>query len=188
MPGQTRGSRRDLASGGTRSYAQHVRLFVNFLFEIHTVPLCVDINSILHYTLFVVNTNKQESYEQTIRRSQPDATINRSLILSRLPPPPAVVRNSPPMGLTRSTVATVGRLIAADLVHETGIGPSHGGRPGTLLELNPAGGCSRRWITADSPLVLLTGFGGSAWRRNRLANHQPDAAISRPKSDRRALR
>jgi glucokinase-like ROK family protein len=46
-------------------------------------------------------------------------------------------------GLTRSTVSSlVDELIALNLVRETGLQPSQGGRPGTCLELNPAGGCA----------------------------------------------
>jgi glucokinase-like ROK family protein len=46
-------------------------------------------------------------------------------------------------GLTRATVSSlVDELIALNLVRETGLQPSQGGRPGTSLELNPAGGCA----------------------------------------------
>jgi predicted NBD/HSP70 family sugar kinase len=111
--------------------------------------------------------------------------INRSLILSRL-------RTSAPMsraglaalvGLTRSTVSSlVDELIAANLVHETGTGPSHGGRPGTLLELNPAGGCALGVeITGDSILVLLTDFVAQPrWQREMtLSDHDPDVTIKK---------
>ncbi|HSJ50120.1 MAG TPA: ROK family transcriptional regulator [Actinomycetota bacterium] len=43
-------------------------------------------------------------------------------------------------GLTRATVSTlVSRLVDDDLVRETGVGTSSGGKPPTLLELNPGG-------------------------------------------------
>ncbi len=46
-------------------------------------------------------------------------------------------------GLTRATVSSlVDELIALNLVHETGLQLSQGGRPGTNLELNPAGGAA----------------------------------------------
>jgi glucokinase-like ROK family protein len=46
-------------------------------------------------------------------------------------------------GLTRATVSSlVEELIALNLVRETGLQLSQGGRPGTGLELNPAGGCA----------------------------------------------
>lgn len=46
-------------------------------------------------------------------------------------------------GLTRATVSSlVDNLIALNLVRETGLQPSQGGRPGTRLELNPSGGCA----------------------------------------------
>ncbi len=71
--------------------------------------------------------------------------INRSLILSglRTSPPQSRANLAARTGLTRSTISSlVDELIAARLVHEIGIGPSYGGRPGTLLELNPEGGCA----------------------------------------------
>lgn len=44
-------------------------------------------------------------------------------------------------GLTRATVSSlVDELIDLNLVRESGLHPSEGGRPGTCLELNPAGG------------------------------------------------
>jgi predicted NBD/HSP70 family sugar kinase len=111
-------------------------------------------------------------------------TINRSLILSRL-------RTSSPLsradlassvGLTRSTVSSlVEDLIAANLVRETGIGPSHGGRPGTLMALNPAGGCAiGAEITGDSILVLLTDFVAQVrWQREIvLGDPDPDVVIA----------
>jgi predicted NBD/HSP70 family sugar kinase len=135
--------------------------------------------------LFVVNTNKLEF---TMSRQSADhslmRTINRSLILSQL-------RTSAPLsradlaariGLTRSTVSSqVDELIAANLVHETGTGPSHGGRPGTLLELNPAGGCAVGIeLTSESILVLLTDFVAQPrWQREiALTDHDPDAVLA----------
>jgi len=88
--------------------------------------------------------------------------INRALILNhlRLDSPQSRAELSARTGLTRSTVSSlVDDLIAANLVHETGTAPSRGGRPGTLLALNPAGGCAvGAAITSESALVLLTDF------------------------------
>ena len=88
--------------------------------------------------------------------------INRSLILRslRTSPPQSRANLAALTGLTRSTISSlVDDLIAANMVHEIGIGPSHGGRPGTLLELNPDGGCAIGIeITSDAVLVMLTDF------------------------------
>jgi predicted NBD/HSP70 family sugar kinase len=111
-------------------------------------------------------------------------TINRSLILSQLRTAAPLSRAdlAARIGLTRSTVSSqVDELIAANLVHETGIGPSHGGRPGTLLELNPAGGCAVGIeLTSDSILVLLTDFVAQPrWQHEiTLTDHDPDAVIA----------
>jgi predicted NBD/HSP70 family sugar kinase len=111
-------------------------------------------------------------------------TINRSLILSQLRTAAPLSRAdlAARIGLTRSTVSSqVDGLIAANLVHETGTGPSHGGRPGTLLELNPAGGCAVGFeLTSDSILVLLTDFVAQPrWQREiTLTEHDPDAVIA----------
>ena len=88
--------------------------------------------------------------------------INRSLILSclRTMPPQSRANLAARTGLTRSTVSSlVDELIQANLVHETGTSPSQGGRPGTMLQLNPDGGCAIGVeITVDSIIVLLTDF------------------------------
>lgn len=88
--------------------------------------------------------------------------INRALILNhlRLAAPQSRAELAERTGLTRSTVSSlVDELIAANLVHETGIAPSRGGRRGTLLALNPAGGCAIGVaITSDQIVVLLTDF------------------------------
>lgn len=88
--------------------------------------------------------------------------INRSLILSTLRryAPQSRAELAERTGLTRSTVSSlVDELTEAGLIHEIGIGPSRGGRPGTKLELNPAGGCAIGVeITRDSVVVMLTDF------------------------------
>ena len=111
--------------------------------------------------------------------------FNRSLILSRLrtSAPLSRAELAADVGLTRSTVSSlVDELISMNLVHETGIGPSHGGRPGTLLELNPTAGCAIGVeITADSILVLLTDFvAAPRWQHEiSLADHQSEFVIQR---------
>ncbi|GIV81522.1 MAG: transcriptional regulator [Anaerolineae bacterium] len=88
--------------------------------------------------------------------------INRALILNhlRLAAPQSRAELAERTGLTRSTVSSlVDELIADNLVHETGVAPSRGGRRGTLLALNPAGGCAVGVaITSDAITVLLTDF------------------------------
>lgn len=109
--------------------------------------------------------------------------LNRSLVLNRLRAAAPVSRAdlAALTGLTRSTVSSlVDDLIAANLIHETGIGPSRGGRPGTLLELNPASGCAIGVeITEDSILVLLTDFVAQPrWQRElTLSRRDPDTVI-----------
>ena len=100
--------------------------------------------------------NKQSADHSLMRN------INRALILGqlRMASPLSRADLAARIGFTRSTVSSlVDELIAANLVHETGIGPSHGGRPGTWLELNPAGGCAIGVeLTSEAILVLLTDF------------------------------
>jgi glucokinase-like ROK family protein len=110
--------------------------------------------------------------------------INRSLILSCLRTMPSQSRANlaARTGLTRSTVSSlVDELIRANLVHETGIGPSQGGRPGTLLQLNPDGGCAIGVeITVGSIMVLLTDFiAQPRWQRQiDVQSADPNVVIS----------
>ncbi len=89
-------------------------------------------------------------------------TINRSLILRHLRLAEGLSRAdlAGQTGLMRSTVSSlVDELLEENLVHETGIAPSRGGRRGTLLDLNPAGGCAIGVeITSQTVLVVLTDF------------------------------
>ncbi|MBI5961436.1 MAG: ROK family transcriptional regulator, partial [Chloroflexi bacterium] len=109
--------------------------------------------------------------------------LNRALILRhlRLASPQSRANLAARTGLMRSTVSSlVDELIESNLVHETGIGPSQGGRPGTLLELNPAGGCAVGVeITNESALVLLTDFlAHPRWEHQiRLENSAPELVI-----------
>lgn len=121
---------------------------------------------------------KRQSADHNLMRH-----INRALILShlRMSSPQSRANLAARTGLMRSTVSSlVDELIAANLVHETGIGPSHGGRPGTLLELNPAGGCAIGIeITSQSVLVQLTDFLAQArWQQEvRLDSSEPEVVI-----------
>lgn len=110
--------------------------------------------------------------------------INRALILSNLRryAPQSRAELAERTGLTRSTVSSlVDELSAANLIHEIGIGPSRGGRPGTRLELNPAGGSAIGVeITRDSVLVMLTDFvARPRWHADfELNDTDPDTVIA----------
>jgi len=112
-------------------------------------------------------------------------TINRALILNHLRrhAPQSRAELAERTGLTRSTVSSlVDDLREAKLIHETGIGPSRGGRPGTQLELNPAGGCAIGVeITGDAALVMLTDFvARPRWERAfAVTDTEPDDVIPR---------
>lgn len=112
-------------------------------------------------------------------------SINRALILSTLRryAPQSRAELAERTGLTRSTVSSlVDDLSAANLIHETGVGPSRGGRPGTRLELNPAGGCAIGVeITRDSALVMLANFVAQPrWQQEfALGDTDPDVVIPR---------
>lgn len=114
--------------------------------------------------------------------------INRSLILSclRTMPPQSRANLAARTGLTRSTVSSlVDELIQANLVHETGISPSQGGRPGTLLQLNPDGGCAIGVeITVDSIMVLLTDFVAQPRWQQQLALDTTDPDVVLPQAER----
>ncbi|HVO43519.1 MAG TPA: ROK family transcriptional regulator, partial [Aggregatilineales bacterium] len=73
-------------------------------------------------------------------------------------------------GLTRATVSSlVDELIALGLVRETGLQPSQGGRPGTCLELNPAGGCAIGLeIGVGFVSAVLTDFAATVLWRDRI--------------------
>lgn len=110
--------------------------------------------------------------------------INRALILNhlRLAAPQSRAELAERTGLTRSTISSlVDELIAANLVHETGVAPSRGGRRGTLLALNPAGGCAVGVaITSETLIVLLTDFVAQPrWQRQvALTDTDPQTVIN----------
>lgn len=111
--------------------------------------------------------------------------INRTLILNHLRrhAPQSRAELAEHIGLTRSTVSSLVEELAAEkLVHETGIGPSRGGRPGTRLELNPAGGCAVGVeITGDSALVMLTDFVARPLWEQDFSFNDPDAETVIPR-------
>ncbi|MBN1565622.1 MAG: ROK family transcriptional regulator [Anaerolineae bacterium] len=110
-------------------------------------------------------------------------TINRSLILRHLRTADGLSRAdlAGRTGLMRSTVSSlVDELLAENVIHETGIAPSRGGRRGTLLDLNPAGGCAIGVeITSQAVLVLLADFVAQPrWQQTiTLADHDPAVVI-----------
>ena len=111
-------------------------------------------------------------------------TINRSLMLRLLRTAPGGLSRADlagQTGLMRSTVSSlVDELLAENLIHETGIAPSRGGRRGTLLDLNPAGGCAIGVeITSHAVLVMLTDFVAQPrWQQTlTLDNHNPASVI-----------
>jgi predicted NBD/HSP70 family sugar kinase len=114
--------------------------------------------------------------------------INRSLILSclRTMPPQSRANLAARTGLTRSTVSSlVDELIRTNLVRETGISPSRGGRPGTLLQLNPDGGCAIGVeITVDSIMVLLTDFVARPRWQQQIALDTTDPDVVLPQAER----
>lgn len=122
---------------------------------------------------------RQTANHNLIRR------INRSLILHQLrtAAPQSRATLAERTGLTRSTVSSLAdELIAANLIHETGVGPSRGGRRGTLLALNPQGGCAIGVeMTEDAVLVMLTDFVAQPrWQQGfTLKTTDPDAVIER---------
>lgn len=109
--------------------------------------------------------------------------INRSLILRHLRLDPGLSRAdlAGRTGLMRSTISSlVDELLENQLVHETGIAPSRGGRRGTLLELNPAGGCAVGVeITSHAVRVLLTDFiAQPRWEHTYdITNTDPDIVL-----------
>ncbi len=87
--------------------------------------------------------------------------LNSSLILNALRIAPQTRASlAARTGLNRSTVSSlIDYLIAEHLVREGEIQPSRGGRPGTLLELNPEAGCAVGVeINVDYIAVLVTDF------------------------------
>jgi glucokinase-like ROK family protein len=108
-------------------------------------------------SLFISSTNKvlMKNYEDLkIQRWPPTSRhadsafirkFNTSLILNELRTSAPLSRGSLSIttGLNRSTVSNViNELLQKNYVIETGMQASSGGRPGTLLELNPNGGCA----------------------------------------------
>jgi len=87
-------------------------------------------------------------------------------------------------GLNRSTVSSViSELLRDNLVRETGLQSSRGGRPGLLLELNPQGGYAIGVeIGVDFVSIILTNFiAETLWRRRITsdAEDRPQVIIER---------
>src|SRR5690242_13059603 len=71
--------------------------------------------------------------------------LNIALVLNdlRSSQPSTRAKLAASTGLTRATVSSlIEQLLTLQLVRETGLEPSEGGRPGTGLELNPDAGCA----------------------------------------------
>lgn len=75
-------------------------------------------------------------------------------------------------GLNPSTVSNIiGELIQENLIRETDLLQSRAGRPGRLLEINPAGGCALGIeINVNTIAVLVTDFAANVLWRQRLVS------------------
>ncbi|MFN8454669.1 MAG: ROK family transcriptional regulator [Anaerolineae bacterium] len=116
--------------------------------------------------------------DQTLLRE-----INLSTVLRYLQAGPAVSRAGLAnlTGLNKTTVSSlVEELLERGLVHEIGLATSAGGRPATLLELNPqAGRIIGVELGVDFISVILTNLAGQlCWRRVQETDPaQPQEAI-----------
>ena len=108
--------------------------------------------------------------------------VNTSLVLDCLRTWAPLSRSSisSRTGLNRSTVSSVvGELLEDQLVREVGLQPSQGGRPGVLLELNPAGGCAIGVeLGVGFVSILLTNFTAQTIWRQRVS-FPPEEETSR---------
>lgn len=109
--------------------------------------------------------------------------LNTALILSHLRTSKCKTRAilAASTGLTRATVSSlVDELIALNLVRETGLQPSQGGRPGTALELNPAGGSAIGIeIGVGFVEVVLADFVANVlWRERIVVNTKDFQAVN----------
>ena len=110
--------------------------------------------------------DKQIGVDQRLARKYNSATILDHL---RLHAPISRAGLAEYTGLTRSTVSRIiDQLLAEALVHEVGAQPERVGRPGTLIELNPAGGVALGIeIGVDFVSIILTDFIGRVkWRKH----------------------
>ena len=108
---------------------------------------------------------KQIGVDQSLARRYNSATILDHL---RLHAPLSRASLAKYTGLTRSSVSRiVDELISENLIHEIGAQQEKIGRPGTLIELNPAGGAALGIeIGVDYISVILTDFIAQIlWRR-----------------------
>lgn len=122
--------------------------------------------------------NSQSHRVDLVRR------LNASLLLNtlRISSPQSRADLAKLTGLGRTTVSSlVDELLARGLVHEMGLQPSGGGRPGTRLGLNPGGGCAIGVeLNTDFVLAVLTDFVAHVrWqRRVEFDTLEPDRIIS----------
>jgi glucokinase-like ROK family protein len=104
--------------------------------------------------------------------------LNTSLILNclRTRGPLSRAGLSATTGLNRSTVSSlINDLLKESLVREIGLEPPERGRPGMLLELNPAGGCAVGVeIGVDFISVVLTNFVAQVLWRQRIDSDPRD--------------
>jgi predicted NBD/HSP70 family sugar kinase len=144
----------------------------------------------LHYTLYVDTTiyfsvvavvkfksdnvfqklfmfNGPKSANKHLVRQLNIAAILHSL---RISPTRTRALLSASTGLTRATVSSlIDELMTLNLVRETGLQPSRGGRPGTSIELNPDGGSAIGVeIGVDFASVVLTDFVANVLWRDRV--------------------
>jgi glucokinase-like ROK family protein len=82
-------------------------------------------------------------------------------------------------GLSRSTIASIiNGLLADGLLQETTLPPDRLGRPGTLLELNPAGGCAVGVeLGVDFISVILTDFAAHVLWHQRASTDPADGQL-----------
>ena len=111
--------------------------------------------------------DKQIGVDQRLARKYNSATILDHL---RLHSPVSRAGLAVYTGLTRSTVSRIiDQLMDQGLVHEVGAQPEKVGRPGTLIELDPAGGAALGVeIGVGFVSIILTDFIGRVQWRKRL--------------------
>jgi predicted NBD/HSP70 family sugar kinase len=109
---------------------------------------------------------KQIGVDQSLARKYNSATILDHL---RLHAPLSRAGLAKYTGLTKSTISRIiDQLLSENLIHEIGAQQERVGRPGTLIELNPAGGAAIGVeIQVDYVSVILTDFiARILWRKH----------------------
>jgi glucokinase-like ROK family protein len=104
--------------------------------------------------------------------------MNRAFILEtlRLQKTLSRARLAEETGLNPSTVSNIiTELLQENLVHETDLVQAGTGRPGRLLELNPAGGCALGVeINVDYISVMMTDFSANVLWREQMSSSPED--------------